>query len=206
MSIKKLLSDNNGLTLVELMIVMVLSILLMSAVYLIYQLQHRESNVQHQVSAIQQDLRSVMDIMERDIRNAGCDPSEPPIGLIGIVSTSGAFPASNETKLGLRMDLDGDGVVSGSDEVISYIWHHNTGKLERNGRDIAGNITNLVLTYTSGGTDLTPASGVQLGADAADVRVIDITVQTRSEDRDPETGNFLTRSFTRKIKGRNLGL
>ncbi|HOO36702.1 MAG TPA: prepilin-type N-terminal cleavage/methylation domain-containing protein [Deltaproteobacteria bacterium] len=206
MNTNKLLSDNRGLTLVELMVVLVLSLLLMAAVYLSYQVQHRESNVQHEVSAIQQDLRAVMDIMERDIRNAGCDPSEPPIGLIGIVSTSGAFPASNETRLGLRMDLDGDGVVSGSDEIVSYIWHHDTRRLERNGQNLAENITNLTLIYTSSGANLTPASGTQLGADAADVRVIDITLQTRSDERDPETGSYLTRTFTRRVKGRNLGL
>ena len=206
MNTNLLLLNNKGLTLVELRIVLVLSLVLMSAVYMTYQVQHRESNVQHQVSAIQQDLRAVMDIMERDIRNAGCNPSEPPIALIGIVSTSGSFPASNETRLGLRMDVNGDGVVSGSDEIISYIWHSDTRKLERNGRDIAENITNLILTYSSGGTDLTPASGTQLGANATNVRVIDITLRTRSEHRDPETGNYLTRTFVRRVKGRNLGL
>ena len=206
MNTNQLLGNNKGLTLVELMIVLVLSLLLMSAVYLTYQVQHRESNVQHQVSAIQQDLRAVMDIMERDIRNAGCDPGEPQMGLVGIASSTGAFPAANETRLGLSMDLDGDGVISGSDEVISYIWHQDTRMLERNGRDIAGNITNLTLTYSSGGLDLTPASGNQLGANAANVRVIDITLQTRSEDPDPQTGNYLTRTFTRRVKGRNLGL
>ena len=206
MTTTRLLSDNRGLTLVELMVVLVLSLLLMAAVYLSYQVQPRESNVQHEVSAIQQDLRAVIDIMERDIRNAGCDPSEPPIGLIGIVSTSGAFPASNETKLGLRMDLDGDGVVSGSDEIVSYIWYQDTRRLERNGQTLAENITNLTFVYSSSGVDLTPASGTQLGADAADVRVVEITLQTRSDEPDPETGNYLTRTFTRRVKGRNLGL
>lgn len=206
MNINRIVFNNTGLTLVELMIVLVLSLLLMSAVYLTYQVQHRESRVQHQVSAIQQDLRAVMDIMERDIRNAGCDPSEPPAGIVGIANTSGAFPASNMTILALGMDLDGDGAASGSNEIVSYIWRNDTGILARNGQNLAGNITNLTFTYTSGGTDLTPASGVQLGANAANVRVIDITLQTRSENQDPETGNFLTRTFTRRVNGRNLGL
>ena len=104
------------------------------------------------------------------------------------------------------MDLDGNGTVSGSDEIVGYIWRHNTRKLERNGQDLADNITNLTFTYSSGGSNLTPAPNVQLGANASKVRIIDVTLQTRSKDRDPETGNYLTRTFTRRVKGRNLGL
>lgn len=199
--------NSNGLTLVELMIVLVLSMLLMTAVYLAYQVQHRESTVQHQVTAMQQDLRAVLDIMERDIRNAGCNPHYPQITLVGIASSSGVFPSQNVTKLGLNMDIDGDGTISGSDESVSYEWHHNTKILERNHLELAGNIESMLIAYyDSGGTDITPASGTQLGSNAADVRVIDITLETRSEDRDPETGNYLTRSFNRMVRGRNLGL
>ncbi|HPC47814.1 MAG TPA: prepilin-type N-terminal cleavage/methylation domain-containing protein, partial [Deltaproteobacteria bacterium] len=57
------ISDTKGLTLVELMIVLVLSILLMGAVYMTFQLQHSSSRSQMEVSAVQNDIRVAIDIM-----------------------------------------------------------------------------------------------------------------------------------------------
>ena len=65
------LIDDRGLTLVELMIVLVLSSVLMLAVFLSYQTQTRTGLGQYQVAAMQQDLRAVTDIIENDIRTAG---------------------------------------------------------------------------------------------------------------------------------------
>ncbi|HNU75865.1 MAG TPA: prepilin-type N-terminal cleavage/methylation domain-containing protein [Deltaproteobacteria bacterium] len=203
---KTILHDKSGLTLVELMIVMVLSLLLMAAVYLAYQAHHIHSLSQEQVLTAQQDLRAVMDILERDIRNAGCDPADPPMNLVGISTTSGAFPSSNVTKLGLSMDLDGDSNTTGVDEVVSYIWNHSTGELTRNGRVLANGVTNLTFTYSSSGADKTPATNSQLGAAASEVRTIEITLEVRSDKPDPDTGKYITRTFTREVKGRNLGL
>jgi prepilin-type N-terminal cleavage/methylation domain-containing protein len=71
--------DNTGITLVELMIVLVLSLLLMSAAYMAYQAQNVSGNVQHQIATLQQDLRAVLDIMEKDIRAVIRDPPISPL-------------------------------------------------------------------------------------------------------------------------------
>lgn len=202
---KTILHDKSGLTLVELMIVMVLSLLLMAAVYLAYQAHHIHSLSQEQVLTAQQDLRAVMDILERDIRNAGCDPADPPMNLVGISTTSGAFPSSNVTKLGLSMDLDGDSNTTGVDEVVSYIWNHSTGELTRNGRVLANGVTNLTFTYSSSGL-IRLRQQQPARAAASEVRTIEITLEVRSDKPDPDTGKYITRTFTREVKGRNLGL
>ena len=93
--IRPILNDT-GVTLVELMIVLVLSLLLMAAVYLTYQLQHASGQSQTQVVATQQDLRAAMDIISVDIMNSGANPdySVTKLELQGIVNTSGASSLS----------------------------------------------------------------------------------------------------------------
>jgi len=201
-----ILRGTSGLTLVELMIVLVLSLLLMAAVYLTYQTHHVHSISQERVLTAQQDLRAIIDLLERDIRNAGCDPAHPQLGLVGIAVSSGVFPALNVTRLGLSMDLNGDRNTTGIDEVVSYIWDHSTRTLTRNGRVLADGVTNLTFINSTNGVDLTPASGVGLGSDASRVKVIEITLEVRSDKPDPDTGDYITRTFTREVYGRNLGL
>ena len=110
---------------------------------------------------VQQDIRAVMDIIEKDIRNAGCDPDV--IGIIGISSTSGVFSSPGVTKLGLSQDLDSDSDTTGIDEVIEYEWDHSSMQLKRNSQVIAEKITELTISYyTSSGTDITPSAGTTL--------------------------------------------
>jgi prepilin-type N-terminal cleavage/methylation domain-containing protein len=65
------LRDSSGLSLIELMLVLVLSLVLTGAVYLSSQSSRETRNDQYHNMALQQDLRAVMDIMENDIHNAG---------------------------------------------------------------------------------------------------------------------------------------
>lgn len=57
MSICRFFQDNRGLTLIELMIVLALSLVLMGAVYLAFHAQQVSGNEQQQVASVQQDLR-----------------------------------------------------------------------------------------------------------------------------------------------------
>ncbi len=60
-----------GVTLIELMIVLVIAAFLVAGVYSLFITQHRSYAVQDQVAGVQQDARAALDIMARDIRMAG---------------------------------------------------------------------------------------------------------------------------------------
>ena len=62
---------DRGVTLIELMIVLVIAAVLVAGVYSLFITQHRSYAVQDQVVGVQQDARAALDIMGRDIRMAG---------------------------------------------------------------------------------------------------------------------------------------
>lgn len=63
----------HGFTLIEIMIAMALSLLLMSGIYYTYFAQQKVYQVQDQMVAMQQNLRTAMHYIERDLRGAGFD-------------------------------------------------------------------------------------------------------------------------------------
>jgi prepilin-type N-terminal cleavage/methylation domain-containing protein len=62
---------DGGVTLIELMIVLVIAAFLVAGIYSLFITQHRSYAVQDQVAGVQQDARAALNIMARDIRMAG---------------------------------------------------------------------------------------------------------------------------------------
>lgn len=198
--IGRMVSDEHGLTLVELMIVMVLSMVLMAAVYATYEVQKTTSDVQHEVSSIQQDLRAVLDIMARDIRQAGCDPT--------LQSTAGIVVGESGLKtLTITMDLNEDGDISDldPDERVSYALSGKS--LQRNGAELAYNVTTLGFIYRDANAAVITPAGTFLASSEADgIRYIDIVVHIQSRKKDPDLNEHIQRTMTKRVKLRNLGL
>jgi type IV pilus assembly protein PilW len=188
--------NNKGLTLVELMIVLVLSLLLMAAVYLTFQLQHASGQSQIQVAATQQDLRAAMDILSVDIMNAGCDPV-PILTIQGIASTS------TGSILSLLMDLNGNGTTTDAGENVTYQRNLNNDleRIDLNAgvtRVLASNISQLTFTYYDAqSTPVDPASQAQL------VRYIRVGITKNSDQIDPQTHQVVTRHLQKTICRRN---
>jgi prepilin-type N-terminal cleavage/methylation domain-containing protein len=65
--------DAKGVTLIELLIVLVLSGLVIGGIYRLFVAQTRAYTVQDQVVEVQQSIRSSMEILLRDLRMAGFD-------------------------------------------------------------------------------------------------------------------------------------
>ena len=96
---------NKGFTLVEILISIAVAGVVMAGIYSAYSSQQRSYIVQEQVAGMQQNLRASMDLMEREIRMAGCDP------------TGGAgakIIKADIAELKFTIDLNGDGDVSSS--------------------------------------------------------------------------------------------
>jgi type IV pilus assembly protein PilW len=65
--------DTKGVTLIELLVALVVSALVIGGIYRVFVAQTRAYTVQDQVVEVQQNIRSAMEILLRDLRMAGYD-------------------------------------------------------------------------------------------------------------------------------------
>lgn len=201
-----IVANREGLTLVELMIVLVLSMLLMGAVYMTFQLQHRSAESQMQVSAVQNDLRLVIDTIAVDIMNSGLSRN-PNAVIDGIpADTSGA------SSLTLQMDFNGDGAVTAPGELITYsLDGANLMRDDVNAgvaQVLATNVTNVrfgyrVVTPSGDIQDLDPGAGTLDGAQAESVKFINVSVTKQGDRSDTQTGSPIQRTLSRWVCRRN---
>jgi type IV pilus assembly protein PilW len=73
---KRIIRQENGMTLVELLVSLVVSSFIIAGVYGVYTIQKKSYTVQEQVAEMQQRLRSTMDLLRRDIMIAGSNPAD----------------------------------------------------------------------------------------------------------------------------------
>ena len=198
-----MINNSRGLTLVELMIVLVLSLMLMSAVYAVYQTQNAIGTAQQETITVQQDLRAVMDIIAWDLRQTGCDPL--------MRSTAGLLaPPSGPHEIMVSMDLndDGDTVDINPDEQVTFTI--NGTNLLRNGVVLARNVTTFGISYINANDNvITPTGGGGTYLDSAqvsEVRSVDVNLGIQSDKEDPSTHEHVSRTITKRVRMKNLGL
>ena len=93
--------NQRGFSLIELMIALVLSSILVTAVYGFFTSQEKIYNIQDQISETQQNLRVGLDRMIKEIRLAGYEAPPNPAGAGIVVANSGFIQ--------ITADLNGDG-------------------------------------------------------------------------------------------------
>lgn len=110
--------SQQGFTLVELMVALVVAMILSAAVYGVYKVQVRTSTAQDQVTEMQQNIRAAYLMLTRDLRMAGFDPNKS--GKAGITTAT-------ETQFRFTQDLwdtlgtgESDGKIDGPREDADY--------------------------------------------------------------------------------------
>jgi len=89
--------NKSGFTLIELLIALVLSIVIVGAVYATFNSQQKSFSLTNQKMDMQQQGRAAMNMIMRDLRMAGClVPSSKAIRVVNNNITSGTTPASDE--------------------------------------------------------------------------------------------------------------
>ncbi len=121
---------NKGFTLVEMLVVLVISGLLISGVYSAFETQQKNYLVQEQVVEMQQNIRAGLEIIAHDLRLAGYDSSEDDIA--GATITNAEIDA-----ITFSADLDDDGSTSSDGENFGYD-RYDSGTL---GVDVLGRST-----------------------------------------------------------------
>jgi len=186
--VRRDMRGERGFTLTELLVAMVLSAIVMSALYSAYVTQQRAFQTTEDVTVAQQNLRAAMYFVEKDLRMAGYDPeSSEAFGFTNIASMT-------QDNVRFTLDVDEDGVLSGASEYIHYQYNGADNTLERDTgsgfMDIADNISGVTFTfYTSSGTTTSSAGSI---------RSVDVLM------RSGRGGH--TRDLSTRILCRNVGL
>jgi type IV pilus assembly protein PilW len=209
--------SNQGLTLIELMIGMTIFLVVLGGIYSTFRSQHKSYLMQEEVAAMQQNIRTAMFYMTKEIRMAGCDPT----GNAGAgIDTANANSISFTEDI--RGDSDGsdpDGATNDPNENIAYALSGNN--LVRNtgggNQVVAENIDALDFVYLDADGNSTTT--------LADIRSVEITIVARTgralrvtKDNNlyynqqgtqilgAQNDNFSRKSMTTFIKCRNLGI
>ncbi|MBW2579523.1 MAG: prepilin-type N-terminal cleavage/methylation domain-containing protein [Deltaproteobacteria bacterium] len=227
------LGCHRGFTLVELIVVIGIFSIVMAAIYSVFVRANRVYISQEEVVAAQQEARSALDILGREIRMAGLiAANNQPGGLdlitfVPVFETTGApswngkadaaIGAATATTLALESDMDEDNKT----EAVLYVYNATDGTLTRevlywdsasgSGWNSTGgeqlfleNIQSLTLTYQmADGTSNTAPANLE------NIRgvVINLVAQTAYAVEPYEGGKRVrTRQLISNIQIRNLGL
>lgn len=107
---------NNGFTLIELMISLVIGLIIIAAIITMYIAMIRSNSDNLKSIRLNQDLRSLMSLMNRDIRRAGANRN----AAADVISTPPTNPFSDITS-GTRFTIDDDtDLTSGNCITYSY--------------------------------------------------------------------------------------
>ena len=137
--------NQQGLSLVEIMIALVMASIIMVAIYTSFDTQSKTFSVQEQVAEMQQNARMAAYLMARDIRMAGYDPDERFVSL-GVDD----FDVATATAVTFNTWDDSTNSV----DTIAYTYDAADLTIDKNGTAIAEGIDALGFAYCfDSGTD-----------------------------------------------------
>ncbi len=172
-------NNEQGFTIMELVVGLAISLILMGIAVKIFLVQQKSYNVQGQLSEMQQNIRAATDMIVRETKMAGYDPTD--LGFDGIGNNSSA------TSIQILADLDGTETTTGTNEDITYKYYGDPdfqikrkGSTGGNFQPLAENIQVFTLSYFN-------ANSVDIGTSTpADIRQIKITITGRTAKADPD--------------------
>jgi prepilin-type N-terminal cleavage/methylation domain-containing protein len=129
--------NQKGFTLVELMIALLLSSLVLAAVGVAFRSQQKSYTAQEEVAEMQQELRAGMEIITRELRNAGHDMTPNKTAGAGFVA-AGPFQVEFTMDLGDGAGGNPDGDINDPNEQISYGLRVDAANFENDGEADAG--------------------------------------------------------------------
>ena len=193
-------NNEKGFTLIEMLISMAIGLIIMAALSSTFILQREAYDDQEQIAETIQTARAAMDIMTREIRMGGYDPTDA--GFNGIPYNAG--------QLQILADIDdnagtgvSDGDTNDSNEDITYSYDSTNLQIDRNtgggAQPFAENIQAFTFSYldSSGNTTTTTSN----------IRQIQLTITSRTAQPDrnytPNSG-YRTYTLTSYITPRNL--
>jgi prepilin-type N-terminal cleavage/methylation domain-containing protein len=217
--------NKKGFTLIELMVAMAISTVVMGAIYSVYTAQTKSARTQQMIVEMHQNIRAAMFLLEKDIRMAGFDISDPPAGArieqdfinrFTALPTTDADPGEPEndddpktdaTHIAFTADEDEDGHIDFDKneddninrELIAYRFANGELQVWQQNPDEPDDWTWLTAAENISGVSFVYLDQNEaVTADLSLVRAIDITIAAATS-----TGER-TMSMTNRVKCRNL--
>jgi type IV pilus assembly protein PilW len=193
-------NKESGFTLVELLIAMTIGLIILAALSSTFLMQRKTYDIQEQIVEMVQTARAAMDMMSREIRMAGYDPTGT--GFDGIPYN--ADPSTVDVYADLN-DIPGIDNPTGSYEHITYSYDSANNQIDRNtntgggNKPFAENIDDFNVLYQDADGNAT--------ATTADIRQIKITITARTSKADADysaNNGYRTHTLTSFITPRNL--
>ena len=193
-------NKESGFTLIELLIAMTIGLIILTALSSTFLMQRKIYDVQEQIVEMVQTARAAMDMMSREIRMAGYDPTGA--GFDGIPYNADSSTIDVYADLN---DIPGIDNPTGSYEHITYSYDSANNQIDRNtntgGGDqpFAENIDDFKVLYQGADGNATTTT--------ANIRQIKITITVRSAKPDPDysaNSGYRTYTLTSFITPRNL--
>jgi prepilin-type N-terminal cleavage/methylation domain-containing protein len=197
---------NRGFTLIEILVAMAVGLIVLGGVLSIFISQNRTSAAQEEVAYAQQSVRAALDIMMRDIMNAGVNP--PADGSWQAIETA------TGTKIQVKADYsdpDGDGWPEGNGDTADtnedVTYEVVSGQLKRNGTVMVDYVDSLAFGYVLADEDGTvlPPPSTPTAAQVSQIRAVIIRLNIRTENPAPDTGEYRIRTLENGVRIRNLG-
>ena len=200
-----------GFTLVEMVLALAISSIVLAAIYSVFTIANKNFTTQNVAANVQQNLRSAIGLMARDIRLAGLDPAD---------SDNFGIAYAAQTKIRFTMDSDGSGDFNGivdeanfeeityefqGSQVMQTLYETVTTSPPADAAALISNITNLNFAYY----DAANANLIDAGLSPprvpddklADIRTVEILV---THEEPAGRDQMVSRTLTRRVKCRNM--
>ncbi len=206
----RLLRNRKGVTLIELLVALVISGIVIAGIYRIFVSQTKAYTVQDQVVEVQQNIRSAMEILLRDLRMAGYDNDS----LTSKIAIANPIVRADHS-VTVQYEYD----VTHQYQVRYYLVNGilkreltitlDTGGQTQTTEDILENVDTLNFLYgVDTNNDGAADSWVSAGAvGTAKIIAVQVTLQARPTQVNPDVVNMvMPRILTTRVALRNLCL
>lgn len=196
--------NKRGISMVEIMVVLVLISIIMAGMFFMFNRTNRQLRSQSMVADIQTVGSIAFFLIGRDIRRAGSNPK----GALGYaVGVPIPFSVAEEHRIGVLADLNADGDASDDDENVLYEYIDN--EVDIAGNDTIRRTAGSNITYISNVYDFSlqyvMANGVYTTTPTpySNIRMVVIHFTVGTDQRDPNTNQVVTRTFETTVGLRN---
>ena len=188
------LNERGTVTVAELLAAVVMTAASMGAMYSMMIAQNQVFSAQDRAVEMDQTARTIMTMISRDLRMAGYNPVR------GISSNGITY---DPVQLRIRADLNGNGVLTDTNEDITYSYDAANLRLLRtapNNLIVFQNIQAFTFSYLDSSGSPTTTS--------ADIRQVMVRIKARAAYRDPtypENNGYRTLTLQSRVTPRALG-
>jgi type IV pilus assembly protein PilW len=180
-----------GFSLIGLLAGILISAVILGGPYSVFFSQQQAFSAQEQIAAMNQNIRSALDLMTREIRLAGYKTS---------TRTFNGIAAATSNSIRIFADLTQDGDMADDNEDITNTYNSGPKQICRNGvgLSVADNVSGLSFQYT-----LKDGTATSAPADLADISKITVSITARTTHPD-RSGGYRSIPLSSDITPRNL--